>query len=82
MNPEKRQLIESLTDGQALARREATLLAGARVLRYRRWRRVAGRSLAGVVIIAVAVLSVPKNDRAAAAVERGGCARGTAGRSD
>ena len=60
MNPEKRQLIESLTDGQALARREATLLAGARVLRYRRWRRVAGRSLAGVVIIAVAVLSVRK----------------------
>jgi hypothetical protein len=41
MNPEKQKLIQELLDVQAATRREATLLAGARMLRRRRWRRTA-----------------------------------------
>ena len=60
MKPEKRHLIHDLLEEQGNARREATLLAGARILRRRRWRRVAVRSFAAVAFIAVAVLSLQR----------------------
>jgi len=41
VNSEKQKLIQELVDEQSATRREATLLAGARMLRRRRWRRTA-----------------------------------------
>jgi hypothetical protein len=51
MKPEKRMLLDDVL-GQS--RREATLLAGGKILRRRRWQRAAARSLA---VLAVAVLA-------------------------
>ena len=60
MRPEKRHLIHDLLDGQPDARREATLLAGGRILRRRRWRRVAVRSFTLAAIAGAAVLSLER----------------------
>jgi hypothetical protein len=55
MKPEKCHLIHDLLDDhQGAARREAALLAGGRLLRRRRWKRLATRSLA---VAALAVLA-------------------------
>jgi hypothetical protein len=60
MKPEKRDLIETLMDEAQFVRREATLLAGGRILWQRRWKRVAWRSIAGIAVLAVAALSIQK----------------------
>jgi len=60
MKPEKRHLIHDLLDEQRDARREATLLAGGRILRRRRWRRVALRSFAAVTLLALATISLQR----------------------
>ncbi len=60
MKPEKRHLIDTLMDGEETARREAILLGGGRILRRRRWRRAAWRSLAGIAILALAALPILK----------------------
>jgi len=58
MSPEKKYLIEDLLDEQHAVRRNATLLAGAEVLRRKRVRRVALRSLAALVIVGLVALSI------------------------
>ena len=60
MKPEKRHLIHDLLDEARDARREATLLAGGRILRRRRWQRVALRSFAAVTLLALATLSLQR----------------------
>jgi hypothetical protein len=60
MKPEKRHLIDDLLDEKGEARREATLMAGARILRRRRGRRVTVQSLAVVVILGIAALLLPR----------------------
>ena len=52
MKPEKQQLIDDLLRDDG--RRDATLLAGARILRRRRQRRVAMRGLALVIVLGLA----------------------------
>ena len=54
MKPEKRHLIHDLLAEQQDARREATLLAGGRILRRRRWRRRAIQTFAAVAFVAIA----------------------------
>ena len=51
VNSEKQKLIQELLDEQSATRREATLLAGARLLRHRRWRRTALRSALGIACV-------------------------------
>jgi len=58
MKPEKGNLIHDLLDEGRGARREATLLAGGRILRRRRWRRGALQSLAAVTVLALTTLSL------------------------
>ena len=58
MKPEKGNLIHDLLDERRGARREATLLAGGRILRRRRWRRVALQSLAAVTVLALTTFSL------------------------
>jgi hypothetical protein len=60
MKPEKQHLIHDLLDEQHEVRREAVLLAGGRILRRRRWRRVAMRSFAVVAFLGVAALSLQR----------------------
>ena len=60
MKPEKRHLIDDLLDEEGKACREATLMVGARILRRRRWRRVAVQSLAVAVILGIAVFLLPR----------------------
>lgn len=60
MKPEKRHLIHDVLDEGRNARREATLLAGGRILRRRRRRRGAFRSFAAVTILAIGVLSLQR----------------------
>ena len=60
MKPEKRHLIHDLLDEERDARREATLLAGGRILRHRRWRRVTLRSFAAVTLLALATFSLQR----------------------
>jgi hypothetical protein len=60
MKPEKRHLIHDLLDEERGARREATLLAGGRILRRRRWRRVALRSFAAVMLLALATFTLQR----------------------
>src|SRR5262245_22232630 len=60
MNPEKRHLIHDLLDEQHEARRQATLLAGGRVLRRRRWRRVTIQTFAAVTLVAIAAFSLQR----------------------
>jgi hypothetical protein len=56
MKPEKQQLIQDLLADES--RREATLLAGARILRRRRHWRAATRGLALALVATAAVLSL------------------------
>jgi hypothetical protein len=60
MKPEKRYLLHDLLDGERDGRREATLLAGGRILRRKRWRRVAFRSFAAVTLFALATFSLQR----------------------
>ena len=60
MTPEKRRLLADLLDEEHAARREATILGGGRILRRKRWRRVALRSFAVAAILAVAIFSIHK----------------------
>ena len=60
MKPEKRHLIDDLLDEEGEARREVTLMAGAQILRRRRWRRVTVQSLALVAILGIAALLLPR----------------------
>lgn len=60
MKPEKRQLIHDLLDSQHEARREATLSAGTRILRHRRWGRAAGQTCAIILLLAIAAVSVQR----------------------
>jgi len=52
--------METLLDEAHLGRRNATLLAGGRILWRRRWQRRAWRSLAGLATLAVAALLIQK----------------------
>jgi hypothetical protein len=61
MNPEKRELILDLMDEGRNARREATLLAGGRILARRRWQRLGARSLAAAAILGIAVFAIQKS---------------------
>jgi hypothetical protein len=54
MKPDQRHLIHDLLDGERDARREATLLAGGRILRRRRQLRVAARGLFFLAVLVVA----------------------------
>src|SRR5208283_4568941 len=56
MKPEKQQLIQDLLGDES--RRDATLLAGGRILRRRRHWRAATRGLALALVATVAVLSL------------------------
>src|SRR5437899_1592943 len=60
MKPEKRHLIHDLLHEDPDVRREATLLAGGRILRRRRWRRMALRCFALVAIVGIAALSIQR----------------------
>ena len=60
MKPEKRHLMGDLLDEGQAARREATFLAGGRLLRRKRWRRVALRSFAVAALLGAAVFSIPR----------------------
>jgi len=61
MKPEKRKLIRDLLDEQDWeARRDATLLAGGRLLRRRRWKRVATQSFFAAVIVIMAGIGILK----------------------
>jgi|ERR1043166_3659399 hypothetical protein len=60
MKPEKRRLIDDLLDEGREARRAATLLAGGRILRRRRWRRAAMRGLGVAAILGIAVSSIQR----------------------
>lgn len=56
MKPEKQQLIQDLLGDES--RHEATLLAGARILRRRRHWRVVTRGLALAVVVTATILSL------------------------
>jgi hypothetical protein len=56
MNPDRQQLLHDLLEGDPNAGRDATLLAGARILRRRRQWRAATRGLAGVLVLVAAGL--------------------------
>ena len=59
MKPEKRELIHALLD-EPHTRREATLLAGSRILRRRRWGRAALRTFAALALLTTTVLSLQR----------------------
>jgi hypothetical protein len=59
MKPEKQQLIQDLLGDES--RRNATLLAGGRILRRRRHWRAATRGLALALVATTAVLSLKQN---------------------
>lgn len=56
MKPEKRRLIHDLMDDAPHVRREVTLLAGGRVLRWRRRQRVAMQCLAVLAVLGITAL--------------------------
>jgi hypothetical protein len=60
MKSEKRNFIETLIDEEEVARREAILLRAGRILRQRRWRRVAWQGFAGIAALALAVFFFQK----------------------
>ena len=61
MKPDKRLLIHDLLDDpEGETRREATLLAGGRLLRHKRWKRAAVRGFAVASVITVAAISIQK----------------------
>jgi len=68
MNPDKRKLIVDLMDEERNARRETTLLAGSRILRRKRWGRVA---MPGCVVALLATLLVVSVHRPAKNPTRG-----------
>jgi hypothetical protein len=55
MKAEKQNLVDDLLDPAQATRREDTFLAGARVLRRRRWRRRAWQSFPAIALLAAAV---------------------------
>jgi len=61
MKPEKQSLIHDLLDEQRDRRREATLLAGGRILRRRRWRRVTLPGLAVLTLLALATFLLQRS---------------------
>jgi hypothetical protein len=61
MKPEKERLMDDLLDGQS--RREATLRAGAQILRRRRHWRAARRTVAIVALAAITALVIESNYR-------------------
>ena len=60
MRPEKRDLILDVLDEGHAARREAILESGGRILRRKRWRRLALRSFAVVAILGIAVFTLDR----------------------
>lgn len=60
MKPEKQHLLHDLLDDQRETHRKATLLAGGRILRRRRWRRAAFQSFAAVTFLALAAFSLQR----------------------
>jgi hypothetical protein len=60
MKPEKRNLMHDLLDEGRDGRREATLLAGGRILRRRRWQRLAVRNVAIVGILVMTALALQR----------------------
>jgi len=59
VKPEKQNLIRDLLNDQGQeARRQATLLAGSRLLRHKRWRRLARRSLLTMCLLASLTLAI------------------------
>ena len=60
MTPEKRHLVHSLLDEERDIRREATLLAGKRILRRKRWRRAALRTFEYVILLGIASFSMQR----------------------
>jgi hypothetical protein len=67
MKPEKQQLIHDLLDGES--RREATLLAGAAILRRRRHWRATRQTLGLVVLAGVAIWHVEHVNHQQASVQ-------------
>jgi hypothetical protein len=55
---EKQRLLRDVMDEGSLARRDAALMAGARILRRRRWRRVGVRGFAAMALVVAAALLV------------------------
>jgi hypothetical protein len=61
MNPEKHRLIHDLLSNSVQTRsREVTLMAGRRMLRYKRWKRAATRGFAMILIVTIATLNLYK----------------------
>jgi len=60
MIPEKRRLIHSLLDGEEEARRESILCNSRPILKRRRQRRVALRSLTAIAIFGLAAFSIQR----------------------
>jgi hypothetical protein len=61
MKPEKQLLIDHLLDGaQSPSEREATLLAGGRLLRRKRWTRATSRTFAIAAALALAAIALRK----------------------
>jgi hypothetical protein len=60
MKPEKQRLLHDLLDDGQDARRGATLLAGGRILRRRRQRRVALQSFAAFILLALTAVSLQR----------------------
>jgi len=60
MKPEKIDLIHDLIDNERDARREATFLAGGRILRRRRFRRATMQAFAVVMLLGIATVSIQK----------------------
>ena len=58
MNSRKRHLIHDLLDEPREGRRAATLLAGGRILRRRRWRRLTVRGCIAIVLLGLIALSL------------------------
>jgi hypothetical protein len=58
MKPEKQKLLHDLLDDDS--RREATLFAGGRILRRRRYGRIAVRTSAVLILLAIAALCLPR----------------------
>jgi hypothetical protein len=56
MKPEKCRLIDELLDGPDGGRRAATLLAGRRILRYKRWRRRASQGLGFALVVTIVAI--------------------------
>ena len=60
MKPEKRHLLQDLLDEQRAACREATLQAGGRILRRKRWRRRAVLCCGVMALLAIAAFSIER----------------------